>query len=114
MPALVNGERCNLIIVFDGEHPDGYIAGARYDYVKGETDTVAKSLTELQTGDTIDFICDYYSYSGIYQSSFMLGDQLIYKDGLLISNTDIGGSTRVTYLLTDMYNNEYWTPVMPK
>ena len=44
----------------------------------------------------------------------MLGDQLIYKDGLLISNTDIGGSTRVTYLLTDMYNNEYWTPVMPK
>ncbi|MBR0132906.1 MAG: peptidase C11 [Lachnospiraceae bacterium] len=114
VPALVNGERCNLIIVFDGEHPDGYIAGARYDYVKGETDTVAKSLTELQAGDTIDFICDYYSYSGIYQSSFMLGDQLIYKDGLLISNTDIGGSTRVTYLLTDMYNNEYWTPVMPK
>ncbi len=114
VPALVNGERCNLIIVFDNDHPDGYIAGARYDYIKGETETVAKSLTELQPGDTIDFVCDYYSYSGIYQESFMLGDQLVYRDGLQISNTDVGGSTRVTYLLTDMYNNEYWTPVLPK
>ena len=114
VPAIVNGERCNLIIVFDTEHPDGYIAGARYDYVNGETETVAKSLTELNEGDQIDFICDYYSYSGIYQDSFMLGDTLTYKEGLLISNTDLGGSTRVTYMLTDMYNNEYWTQVLPK
>ena len=34
VPAFVDGVRCNLIIIFDNEHPDGYIAGARYDYQK--------------------------------------------------------------------------------
>ena len=32
VPAYVDGLRCNLIIIFDNEHPSGYIAGARYDY----------------------------------------------------------------------------------
>jgi hypothetical protein len=34
VPAYVDGVRCNLIIIFDKDHPDGYIAGARYDYVE--------------------------------------------------------------------------------
>lgn len=114
VPVLVNGDRANLIIVFDNEHPYGYIAGARYDYVDGETETVAKSMTELEVGDTIDFICDYYTYDGKYQDSYFLGDQMTYKEGLEISNTDVGGDTQITYLLTDIYNQEYWTPVVPK
>lgn len=114
VPALVNGDRANLIIVFDNEHPYGYIAGARYDYVDGETETVAKSMTELSDGDTLDFICDYYTYDGVYQNSYFLGEQMTYKEGIEISNTDVGGDTQVTYLLTDIYNQEYWTPVVPK
>ena len=114
VPALVNGDRANLIIVFDNEHPYGYIAGARYDYVDGETETVAKSMTELNVGDTIDFVCDYYTYDGDYQNSYFLGEQMIYKEDIEISNTDVGGDTQITYLLTDIYNQEYWTPVVPK
>lgn len=114
VPALLNGDRVNLIIVFDNEHPYGYISGASYDYVEGETETVAKSMTELNEGDKIDFICDYYTYDGAYQDSYMLGDQLTYHDGLEISNTNVGGDTRITYLLTDIYDQEYWTPVVPK
>ncbi|MCR5701274.1 MAG: peptidase C11 [Lachnospiraceae bacterium] len=113
VPALLNGERVNLIIVFDNENPYGYIAGARYDYVESETDTVAKATTELNEGDTIDFLCDYYTYDGIYKDSYMLGEQLIYEEGLEISNTDVGGDTQITYLLTDIYGQEYWTPVVP-
>ncbi len=114
VPALVNGDRANLIIVFDNEHPYGYIAGARYDYVDGETETVAKSMTELNVGDTIDFVCDYYTYDGDYQNSYFLGEQMIYKEDIEISNTDVGGDTQITYLLIDIYNQEYWTPVVPK
>lgn len=114
VPALLNGDRVNLIIVFDNEHPYGYIAGARYDYVEGETETVAKSMTELTEGDKIDFVCDYYTYDGAYEDSYMLGEQLTYREGLEISNTDVGGDTRITYLLTDIYNQEYWTPVVPE
>lgn len=114
VPVLVNGDRANLIIVFDNEHPYGYIAGARYDYVDGETETVAKSMTELNVGDTIDFVCDYYTYDGDYQNSYFLGEQMTYKEDIEISNTDVGNDTQITYLLTDIYNQEYWTPVVPK
>lgn len=112
VPAMINGNRADLIIVFDNEHPYGYIAGARYDYVDGETETVAKSMTELEVGDTIDFVCDYYTYGGDYQDSYFLGEQMTYKEDMEISNTDVGGDTKVTYLLTDIYNQEYWTPVV--
>ena len=62
VPALLNDERVELVLVFDNENPYGYIVGARTVYVDGETDTQAKGLTELQVGDTLDFICDYYGY----------------------------------------------------
>ena len=114
VPALINGDRANLIIVFDNDHPYGYIAGARYDYVEGETETVAKNMTELAVGDTIDFVCDYYTYDGEYQDSYFLGEQMTYKEDMEISNTDVGGDTQITYLLTDIYNQEYWTPVVPR
>ena len=114
VPVLLNGNRANLIIVFDNAHPYGYIAGARYDYMDGETDTVAKSVTELEEGDTIDFVCDYYTYDGEYQDSYFLGDQMNYKEGLEVSNTEVDGDTKITYLLTDIYNQEYWTPVVPE
>lgn len=110
VPAYLNDERVNLILIFDSENPDGYIAGAVTDYKNGETETVAKSMTELKNGDKIDFICDFYSYDGEYQDSYYLGDTLIYSDDMKISNTDVGsGEIRLMYLFTDIYNQQYWS-----
>ena len=107
VPALLNGERVNLIIVFDDAHPDGYIAGASTDYVNGETDAVAKNLTELTVGDTLDFICDYYSYDMEYQDSYFIGDQVTVTDNMTISNTDVGnGSCHILYRFSDIYNQD--------
>ncbi len=114
VPCMINDDRANLIIVFDNEHPYGYIAGARYDYVNGETETVAKSMTEIAVGDVIDFVCDYYTYNGQYQDSYYLGEPMTYKENMEISNTKVDGDTKITYLLTDIYDQEYWTPVVPK
>ncbi len=111
VPVLLNGERANLILVFDNENPYGYIAGARTDYVEGETDTIAKGMEELQVGDTLDFICDFYSYEGEFIDSYFLGEQMTVTEGMLISNVDVGeGDVKVTYRFTDIYNQQYWTP----
>ncbi len=111
VPVLLNGERANLILVFDNENPYGYIAGARTEYVEGETETVAKGMEELQVGDTLDFICDYYSYDGEFIDSYFLGEQMTVTAGMLISNVDVGeGDVKVTYRFTDIYNQQYWTP----
>ncbi len=111
VPVLLNGERANLILVFDNENPYGYIAGARTEYAEGETETVAKGMEELQVGDTLDFICDYYSYDGEFIDSYFLGEQLTVTAGMLISNVDVGeGDVKVTYRFTDIYNQQYWTP----
>ena len=73
---------------------------------------VAKGCTEIEDGATIDFICDYYDYDGFYQDSYLLGDQITYSDDLVFSYEDVGSDTMITYLLTDIYNSEYWTPVV--
>lgn len=111
VPALLNGERVELMLVFDNANPYGYIAGARPVYTEGETETVAKGMTEINAGDTLDFICDYYSYEGEYQDSYFLGEQMTVTEHMEISNVDVGeGKVRVTYRFTDIYNQQYWTP----
>ena len=115
VPAMLNGDRVNLIIVFDNEQPNGYIAGAANDYIGGETNTVAKSMTELQDGDKLDFICDYYDYDMNYQDSYFIGEPITYHSGMQISNTDVGsGQAHIMYKFTDIYNQEYWTPAIIK
>ncbi len=114
VPILLNDCRADLIIVFDTAHPYGYIAGARSDYRDGETETVAKSIDVLEIGDRIDFICDYYNYDGSYENSYLIGDTLVYSGNEEISNVYIDASAAVaTYLFTDLYNQSYWTPVIP-
>ncbi len=110
IPVMLNGERAELLVVFDGEHPRGAVTGARYVYVNGETDTVAKSMTELQEGDTLDFLCDYYSYDGAYQDSYYLGEPMTVSGAMELSNMDVGeGNVRMTYRFTDLYQQHYWT-----
>lgn len=110
IPALLNGARVKLLVAFDQDNPDGYIIGAETDYRNNETDTVAKSMTELHDGDKLDFVCDYYSYEGDYLDSYMLGDQLTVNGTMTISNVDVGdGAIKIMYRFTDIYNQEYWT-----
>ena len=116
VPCELNGERTNLILVFDSENEDGYVAGACYDYVEGETDTIAKNLTELQEGDTIDYVCDYYGYDHVFQQNYYLGEQVTVSgpmSDMVIKNLPVGeGTALVTYRFTDIYGKEFWTPAL--
>ena len=109
VPAFLNGERVNLIIQFTNDD-NGIIAGASTDYVDGETEAVAKNLTEIKAGDTLDFICDYYTYDMKYQDSYLIGEQVTVSDNMTISNTSVGdGSCHILYRFSDIYNQNYWS-----
>ena len=114
VPCFLNGERAELLFTFDSANPDGYISGARYVYTNGETDAVAKNIEEVKAGDVIEPICDYYTYDGEYSDSYLLDAKITLTSNTQISNVKIAGSpTQATYRFTDIYNQKYWTPVIP-
>ena len=114
VPVMINDERADLLLVFDNENPYGYIAGAVFTYDEGETETIGKAVTELQDGDKIDFLCDYYSYEGEYQNSYYLGDPWEFRSDAEISNVTIDADAALaTYRFTDIYCQEYWTAPIP-
>ena len=115
VPAMLNGERVELILVFNNDNPYGYIAGARSVYADGETETAAKSLTGINKGDKVEFLCDYYTYDGEYKDTFYLGDPMILTGDDEIANVDVGkNKLKVMYRLTDIYQQNYWTPELPR
>ena len=116
VPVLLNGSRADLIVIFDNAHPYGFIAGARSNYIGGETETVSKGTDGLVPGeDVIEYIADFYTYSGSYQDSYRISDPILYTGEEEISNVYItnSGVPNACYLITDIYDQEYWTPVIP-
>uniref|UniRef100_UPI002D7F4777 clostripain-related cysteine peptidase n=1 Tax=Oscillibacter sp. TaxID=1945593 RepID=UPI002D7F4777 len=114
VPVLQNGHRAELLLAFDDGNPYGYVTGVRAVYSEGETETVAKSDSALQEGDTLEFLCDYYGYNGTYQDSFLLGDPLtVPAEGLTISDAPLDGEVRAAYRFTDLYGQSWWTPPLP-
>ena len=114
IPVLYNGERAELIVEFTDADPYGSVVGVRRIYKDGETATLAKTMDTVADGDTIDFICDYYSYDGEYLDSYMLGEQLTVAGELEISDVYVDeNAARMTYLFTDIYNQQYWSAPVP-
>lgn len=112
IPAMLNSELVDIIVMFNDEYPYGTVAGARINY-GALTDIAAKGLIPIESGDVIDFLCDYYTYDEDYDNSYYLGDQMIVDVELEVSNVDVGNARcMVTYRLTDIYNNTYWTPAL--
>ena len=112
VPAIVNGTRANLILVFDQDNPYGYIAGAATVYLNGETDTQAKNMVGIGKGDEIQFVCDYYDYQGNFRNNYKLGDPIVLGSETEIGDTYVDAEKcRLTYCLTDYYQQQYWTPV---
>ena len=110
IPVLYNGDRAELVVEFTDADPYGSVIGVRRVYKNGETETVAKTMETVVDGDVIDFVCDYYSYEGEYLDSYMLGEQLVVDGELTISDVYVDEEySRMTYLFTDIYNQQYWS-----
>ena len=100
-----------LEVVFDAANPYGVITGARPMF-DDEAGSVAKGNIAVEKGDRIQFLCDYYNYDGSFESTYKLGDPLtVGNNGLKLESLKLDvPSYSVTYRLTDIYNNYFWTP----
>lgn len=114
VPALLNDQLVDILLVFDNENPYGVVLGAqiKYDHEK-ETQTLPKGLIDIEKGDKIDYLCDYYTYDGEYTDTYFLGEQYIATGEWTIENISVGDENyQMTYRLTDIYGNRYWTPTV--
>lgn len=114
VPALLNDVAVDIIVVFDDENPYGRVLGAqrRYD-AEAETPTIAKGLIDIVAGDRIDYLCDYYTYEGEYSDTYMLGDPYTATGTWEIENLPIDSEAyQMTYRITDIYGNSFWTPAV--
>lgn len=112
VPAMLNGQLVDIVVVFDNENPKGMVLGARIKYdAENETPTIAKGLIDIVKGDKIDFLCDYYTYNGEYSNTYYLNDEYTATGEWVIENLSVGDfNYQMTYRITDIYGNNYWTP----
>ncbi|MBR3401691.1 MAG: peptidase C11 [Parasporobacterium sp.] len=117
IPALLNGERVNLIIEFNEETGEDRVLGAQSS---SPTGTLGKGFKEMNGGDIITLVCDFYDYQGNFQAQYTLGDPIIVPEDcvLTIANKELTGSEDMrmlyTYRLTDLYQAHYWLPIKEK
>jgi hypothetical protein len=115
VPAILNGTtNIEIMLEWDGEDSDGYIAGYRLtdsNSTIGGEGTLGKGYKQFNAGDTIDFICDYYTYDGEFDSSYYFGEPITIGDTLpAVTYEDVGdGNVLECYMLVDVYQNQSWT-----
>ena len=122
VPAVLNyvdendiGRDIEIIVYWDDENPYGYVAG--YRPVTDVVMPLAKGWKQFRIGDTIDFLCDFYTYDGEYDGVYYFGEQITISGNeneepaeLYVSYEDVGSSdTLVCFMLTDIYQNRFWT-----
>ena len=105
VPVTLNQEAAEIILVWDDDHPSGYVAGARYLHETQEQ----KGLFELSDGDVLEFSFDTYDLDWQYLGSKSVGSLTV--DGeIAVDYTDIGNDDCfIYYMLTDIYGNKFWT-----
>ena len=131
VPALVNGERVDILLVWQND--EWSITGLRQVYADGETEAVAKAIPGVfdnadrdladwakaakkpfwKVGDTIDFVAEFWTYAGVYQDSYIIGDPMTVTENMTVSDVTIDeGTVRQSYRFTDIYQQHYWTPAL--
>lgn len=111
-PVLLNGERVNLVLEFNEETGEDKVLGVQEVTPTG---VQGKGYLDLNEGDVIQPLCDYFTYDGTFESQYTLGDPLIVpEDGQPeIANKQITGGKRMLFTarLTDIYQADYWLPM---
>ncbi len=113
VPCIINDNQdydSQLLVYWDQEHPKGYVAGYR-NLIDG---AVTRGIFPLDKGDSIQFLVDGYDNNGNFQDSYLYDKPVIYDGSNLQVQWEPIGHYRcwITYKLTDIYQNHYWTEVI--
>ena len=111
--AELNGQTdIQIMLYWDNDTPNGKVLG----YCKAAEDDASgagvqgKRYLQFKNGDTIDFYCDCYTYSGSYDGEYYIGDQITYNGSLKLSTYSLSDESLVIgYVLTDIYGANYYT-----
>ena len=113
IPARItrNGEDMLVnIMVFIDQEGSIDVLGADPLY-SGETETQGKGGIPIEKGDRIQLLCDYYADNGDYEGSHTLGKPFTAGSALTVEYLEIDNNDiSVSYRITDIYGNIYWTP----
>ncbi len=133
IPALLNGERVKVLVRYENE--EWTITGLLPVYTNNETETVAKEIPALsdqtgtedaewvetdevffwKPGDTLEFIAEYYSYSGSFNDLYLIGDPMTVSEDMTVSDVYVEEANyRECYRFKDLYQQEYWTPAVTR
>lgn len=112
IPALLNNQRVDIMVEFTDKNPYGKVLGAKPIYE--DNDSQLKGLIDIEDGDSIIFLCNYYSYDGELLEECQLGNTLIVNGSLELYNTNISNDYVYTYCFLDHYGNKMWAKKMSK
>ena len=109
---MLNGEQVRILLEYSDQNENGIILGAEKVY---DSDTAGKGLIEIQAGDVIDLLCDYYDYSGNYSDTYYLGEEFTVGDSLQLSDVALTNNSYLYgYALKDTWNTTRYTPFLTK
>lgn len=111
VPVMLNGQRCNLVVVYDFTKGEYRVLGARQVHADGLQD---KGLAPLQKGDKISTIFlamstedENQEFKEVEVDSFTLGDTTTFED------TDLGdGRFMFMFEMTDVQHNSATSDVV--
>jgi hypothetical protein len=114
VPAMLNdSEQIEIMIYWDEEHTDGYVAGYRPYSEDTSIFVPQKGLKQFKYGDELEFLCDYYTYDGEYDDVYSFGENMIINGDITVSYEYVGDfTTNICYYLTDIYNNVFTTEMV--
>jgi hypothetical protein len=117
VPAFLNGNEVNLIVLYDETNPDGKVFGAMPVYDEN-TGMAPKQLIKIKDGDKIK-LCYYAErFFDIDDTSeateddyfWHEGDEFTVEDELLVENWEVEEGTYLYgFTIIDLQGNEYYT-----
>ena len=111
VPCIYNDKESEIIIAWDSENPDGYVAGVRPVYSNKLIST--KGLNQIQKGDVISPQYDIYDKDMNFVKTITRDDvKITVGDKLDVSYEDVSeqiGNTYIYYRINDIFNTSYYT-----
>ena len=103
----------DILLYWDDKHDGGYVKGYRTSS-DGEGPTQAeRNVANFVKGDTIQFVCDYYTYDGEYDDKWLFGDPIVIDSALKVTYEEVGDYDVDVYgHILDVYGNDYYTETL--
>lgn len=111
VPCMYNDKESEIVVAWDTNHPEGYVAGVRSTYSNSMISS--RGMIQPQSGDKFSPLYDVYDTDMNFVKSVTLDDEVItVKDTIKVSYEDVTeqlGNTYIYYTITDIFNNESYT-----